>query len=550
MGMTGAGKSTFISLCTGEDVPVGHELQACTKEVTIYQCRWSSTVNIYLVDTPGFDDTNRSDTSVLKEIATWLTISYEKNMELSGIIYLHRITDTRMGGSARKNLFMFRKLCGTEVLQNVLLVSTMWEVGELANGERRESELVDTEDFWGILVESGAKVERHDNSRESAMGLLKKFVGKNRVIMSIQKEMVNDHKTLDQTQAGMELEGELQKERDKFKRELAEVQETMKEAIRAQDQKSAELLRRHEADMQQKIDLVIKEREQLKVSMEKMHADKFAEFEKKYETQRAELLEKEERIEKLERLQHSERETKNKATKQTVPTHHAKPAPGTDRLGEPVSLTISGSSYSFIGPRWVYGKPPPGFEIPKTWCESQRRIFGVDYSWYCHRHVDGACNTEWSDNLKVLYPDLGRWLNKSKKRSSGCLAHLSLGNNGYFFVRAMNGDYEYSLPKPITDRVRNMADVERCWLGIGDACVIQEAGNKWWWNLLGNYGLLEERIKEYDSIKDMAMDLQDPQACIIISGGGDCEYRPGRPDHTFNEAKFQTYITRNFGTTW
>jgi ABC-type lipoprotein export system ATPase subunit len=30
MGMTGSGKSTFISLCTGKDVPVGHELQACT----------------------------------------------------------------------------------------------------------------------------------------------------------------------------------------------------------------------------------------------------------------------------------------------------------------------------------------------------------------------------------------------------------------------------------------------------------------------------------------------------------------------------------------
>ena len=29
MGMTGAGKSTFISLCTGEEVVVGHDLQAC-----------------------------------------------------------------------------------------------------------------------------------------------------------------------------------------------------------------------------------------------------------------------------------------------------------------------------------------------------------------------------------------------------------------------------------------------------------------------------------------------------------------------------------------
>lgn len=29
MGVTGAGKSTFISLCTKESVPIGHELESC-----------------------------------------------------------------------------------------------------------------------------------------------------------------------------------------------------------------------------------------------------------------------------------------------------------------------------------------------------------------------------------------------------------------------------------------------------------------------------------------------------------------------------------------
>lgn len=80
---------------------------------------------VYLIDTPGFDDTNRSDTQVLTEIATWLGDSYRSKVLLHGIIYLHRITDVRMSGSARRNLLMFKHLCGDEYLKKVILVTTM-----------------------------------------------------------------------------------------------------------------------------------------------------------------------------------------------------------------------------------------------------------------------------------------------------------------------------------------------------------------------------------------------------------------------------------------
>ncbi|KAG7425602.1 hypothetical protein Forpi1262_v013401 [Fusarium oxysporum f. sp. raphani] len=124
MEMAGSGKSTSILLCTGQDVPVGHDLQAYTE--------------------------------VLKEIALCLTKTYEDNIKLSGILYLHRITDRRMGGSAKKNLMMFRKLCGKDSLMNVILVTTMWE-----------------DDFWGALVEEGAQINRQNNTRSSAMSLLR-----------------------------------------------------------------------------------------------------------------------------------------------------------------------------------------------------------------------------------------------------------------------------------------------------------------------------------------------------------------------------------------
>ena len=87
LGQTGAGKSTFISKCSEKEVSIGHNLQACTQEVGVFLCKNRGN-NVFLVDTPGFDDTDRSDTEVLREIASWLTASYSNSIKLHGIIYL------------------------------------------------------------------------------------------------------------------------------------------------------------------------------------------------------------------------------------------------------------------------------------------------------------------------------------------------------------------------------------------------------------------------------------------------------------------------------
>ncbi|TKA64677.1 hypothetical protein B0A49_13161 [Cryomyces minteri] len=112
MGVTGAGKSSFISLCSKNPIKVGHDLEACTAVVDVYAVEWTESATVFLIETPGFDDTNRSDTEVLREIATLLTISYSHDVRSYGIIYFDRISDIRMQGSAKKNLLMFKKLCG------------------------------------------------------------------------------------------------------------------------------------------------------------------------------------------------------------------------------------------------------------------------------------------------------------------------------------------------------------------------------------------------------------------------------------------------------
>ena len=132
-----------------------------TTTVDVYPCQLSPTTTVYLIDTPGFDDTNRSDNEVLCEIASWLTTSYTAKIRLGGIIYLHRISDQRMQGSAKKNLFMFKKLCGPNALKQVILATTMWDRVSDAEGKARENELASTPDFWGWMVSQGSRVYQH-----------------------------------------------------------------------------------------------------------------------------------------------------------------------------------------------------------------------------------------------------------------------------------------------------------------------------------------------------------------------------------------------------
>ncbi len=60
-----------------------------------------------LVDTPGFDDSGRTDSEILTDISRLLAAQYEAGVSLKGVIYLHRITDVRYQGSSLKALNIF-----------------------------------------------------------------------------------------------------------------------------------------------------------------------------------------------------------------------------------------------------------------------------------------------------------------------------------------------------------------------------------------------------------------------------------------------------------
>ncbi|CAI7632783.1 unnamed protein product [Penicillium palitans] len=177
MGGTGTGKSSFIAEVTGQRVQIGHDLHSCTAECTSYEYRLDDQNTVTLVDTPGFNDTNRLDLDILKCITTYLTDLQEADIQLAGIIYMQRITDRRMTGASFLNLQMFQAFCGDKYFPQVVLVTTMWNTiwdNNAAQQElrSRERELATTPEFWGNMISHGAKVKQFHGNRASGLDII------------------------------------------------------------------------------------------------------------------------------------------------------------------------------------------------------------------------------------------------------------------------------------------------------------------------------------------------------------------------------------------
>ncbi|TRX92169.1 hypothetical protein FHL15_007036 [Xylaria flabelliformis] len=226
MGMTGSGKTTFVSKVTGRrDLKIGHSLTSSTRDIEVIETKIDGRV-VRFVDTPGFSDTNLSDGEVLQLIADYLAAAYKQDMKLSGIIYLHPISDTRMTHHATKNLQMFQKLTGEKNLGNVVLATSMWDRVPFEEGLLREAELKDK--FWKLLITCGAKAMRHEGTPESAQAIARTLMAKKPFFVQLQKEMGRDNKALRDTAAGQQVMMELIRIREEHKRELADMEEMMR----------------------------------------------------------------------------------------------------------------------------------------------------------------------------------------------------------------------------------------------------------------------------------------------------------------------------------
>jgi hypothetical protein len=248
-----------------------------TRDIQIYPFPYGD-FTVHLIDTPGFDDTYRRDIDVLKDVSFWLSKAYKDDIKLTGIIYLHRISDPRLGGVALKDLTMFKKLCGEESFASVALVTTFWADVIPRVGESREAELKKTEEFYGAMLRRGSVMMRHENSENSAKTIISYLVNRGTTtVLHIQREL-GDGKQLDETAAGAALEKDMIEQRALFDKRLEESTLMMQEAINANDQLRAAELAEQQREFKKKMDDAQRSRDELRVNMENLFKEKEEQF--------------------------------------------------------------------------------------------------------------------------------------------------------------------------------------------------------------------------------------------------------------------------------
>jgi len=254
MGSTGSGKSTFINLISGSNLCVGNGLRSCTKAVQLGGAFDLDGHRVVLIDTPGFDDTVTSDTDILTMIADFLANSYDQGQTLAGVLYFHRISDFKMGGTSTRNFKVFRRICGDSTLRNVVVVTNMWGEVQPEVGDAREDELKKDNAFFKPVLENGGKMARHENTISSAENIIRRVLDNHPLPLRIQTELVVEKRDISQTGAGKELHRELTAQIKKHQAEMRVLKAEMEQAIKDRDEKTRRELGVDRKKMEEKIE--------------------------------------------------------------------------------------------------------------------------------------------------------------------------------------------------------------------------------------------------------------------------------------------------------
>ncbi|KAG8214931.1 hypothetical protein J3R82DRAFT_10121 [Butyriboletus roseoflavus] len=259
----------FINVASGSRLGVSDSLESCTVDVETSNF-FLNGQTVTLIDTPGFDDTTRSETKIFKSITDYLADSYSQGARLTGVIYMHRIADNKVGGPSRRNFHIFRNLCGDAGLQSVLIVTNMWSKVDPDEGEARERELASNEKFYKPALDKGARMLRHDGSQESAHAILRHLVGREPSTLLVEDEMVNQEKDLADTTAGADIMRELGEQKECHAEALEDLCLGIEAARLAEDEETREILQEEARKAREKI-------ERIREDLERMVTDSAAE---------------------------------------------------------------------------------------------------------------------------------------------------------------------------------------------------------------------------------------------------------------------------------
>lgn len=270
----------------------------------MYLSRRSDKRHIWLLDTPGFDDTYRSDADVLSTIVSAI-IATGMARKIAGIIYLHPITDVRMTGSAQRYITLLKALCGESAYPYVTLATTMWDHVSQRDGTlvQRESQL--KREWWADFHAGGGKALRHHGSRESARKIVDHVVAtwarRGPFELRVFTEMVRENIPLDKTAAGREVDKGLERLRQECKMREAALEEGYNTALRERADQHAIEMRQQRKELEAERAQAKQERAKLRVDLDRLLQAKDDEYQGLVSQLDAERQESARQLAKIER---------------------------------------------------------------------------------------------------------------------------------------------------------------------------------------------------------------------------------------------------------
>lgn len=156
-----------------------------TQEIAQYRFQ-SAGISCVLVDTPGFDDSQRDDEDVYRELARWMAQAFQKGQLLNGLLHLQAMNIPRQRGSQIRDLLMFKKLCGNNNFKNIMLGLSFCDMEAEATIQSRQQELTDIWEWWGEMVSKGSRIERVPYQRNECIRLLAQFAPQPKVTLKVQ----------------------------------------------------------------------------------------------------------------------------------------------------------------------------------------------------------------------------------------------------------------------------------------------------------------------------------------------------------------------------
>jgi len=255
-----------------------------TTSAKLFSLQWRDGRRIWLLDTPGWDDTNRDDANLLKEIASTL-VQLSIQVELVGIIYLHPIVDVRMHGAAQRNLTLLRCICGEDAVKCIALVTTMWEVNTAMRAQyiNRELDLLSIDKWWKRMRDQGTTHFRHEGTESSAKNIidnvLMQHANHGPFTLQIQKEMLEEGRSLEETTAGREVYKDLNELRVQLQKQKEELEHEYKQAIQVQENQHMLQMSQQKNELEQKLQNAEKEQHDMHEKYEDMIKKKAVEHE-------------------------------------------------------------------------------------------------------------------------------------------------------------------------------------------------------------------------------------------------------------------------------